>query len=207
MAQIGYAQDTIKVEPVNFGFPETPSINWGAKEKYGLDTAMWPAWILKSFDRSKGMALDEINTESLRINDTLPLVLDTLREFIIQKPDTSISKRLKNKYYQDGLIYVQRDSVIEFLSLKRPVEGQTLKLSGIHNGERVDLSSLSRLRQILQKSYDWRDAISRWVVGSFYTQEEEIRITMLPIALSSNQDMLELTYYDDRLVYIYLKKN
>ncbi len=118
-AQVSFAQDTLKVEPIEFGFPETPRIGFGPKDKYGSDRSQWPAWMQKGFDHSKGMILEAIDKESLRLNDTLKLILDTARSYTIEKADTTIARHLNDMYYQDNLIYVQADTAIEFLSLKR----------------------------------------------------------------------------------------
>lgn len=201
----GFAQDTIKVEAFDVGLPEAPSLFFIPKDKYGPDTAKWPAWLQKGFDHSKGMILEAIDRESIRLNDTLRLVLDTTRSYTLEKADISIARHLRDMYYQDNLIYVHRDSAIKFVSLKEPIKDGALRLTAAHNGERIDLSSLSIIEKTLPKCYGWRDGIPRWVAGAFYPREEEIRITMVPISLSSNKkDMIELAYYDDRLVYIYI---
>lgn len=201
----GFAQDTIKVEPFDIGLPEIPSISFGPKDKYGPDTTRWPGWMQKGFDRSKGMLLEVIDTESLRLNDTLRLEFDSARSYTLEKGDSVEGRKLKDFYFQDNLVFIEGDSTVEFLSLKEPVKDGASRLTATHNGKRIDLSSLATIEKTLPKCYVWRDAIFTWVAGAFYTPEEQIRITMIPISLSSNKrDMIELAYYDDRLVYIFM---
>ncbi len=94
---------------------------------------------------------------------------------------------------------------LNFSHLKEPIKEGALRLTATYLGKKIDLSSLKPLEKILPKCYGWRDGIFRWVAGAFYPPEEEIRITMLPIAISPDKrDMIELAYYDDRLVYIFM---
>lgn len=204
ISQSGFAQDTMKIEPIEFDFPETPRIRFGPKDKYGPDTTKWPGWMQKGFDRSKGMVLDMIDTESLRINDTLKLILDTRRAFTIEKGDSSRGRKLKDFYYQDNLVFIEMGTTSEFLSLKAPVKDNRLKMSGIHKGKRIDLSSLTTLKQQLPNSYAWRDRIPNWVAFTFFAPNDALHLSVVGVRLSNNRDVLEMHYYDDRLVFISL---
>ncbi len=196
----------MKVEPIEFGFPETEPIAFTLEDKYGIDSTEWPVWAKPGYRFGIDMELDSISFGGLRVNDSIKLIFDPNLEFTIRKGDQDVYLS-RDSYYQKNFVYVQRDSTVEFLSLFKPMEGSALELSARNDDEIIDLSSLKAVKSALPNSYRWRDGIPNWVAGTLYAPKDRVRLTIVPIVLFPHKGVLELQFYDDRLVYIYLKKN
>lgn len=195
-----FAQDTLKVEPIEFGFPEVQEIGHSIQEQYGQDSVQWPIWLRKRIGLNS-MRLNTVFTESLMVNDTVPLMLDEQKGYTVKESDSARQSSYQYLYYQGDFIFAQVNSVKEFYSMKKPMPEDTLHLSAIVGGKREDLSCLSSLKIGLPESYDWRNIIPSWATYGFFTEKEQIHLTVVRVLLTTHKDVLVLVYYHDKLVF------
>jgi len=200
LGHLSIGQETLKAEPLDFGFPEKPEVYFSIQQKYGTDTTQWPIYLREKLSLSD-MVIEIIDHNSLMINDTIPLMLNKNIDYTSRKADSLSRTYYQVLYDQGNFTFAQIDSTVEFYSVRLPVTDNKLKLTARKEDKIISLSSLEVVKKELPLSYDWRDATHNWITHSFYEHNDIPHLTLVRVQLSSHLDSLFLLYWDDELVY------
>lgn len=167
--------------------------------KYGSNMDNWPVWITSPESLGKGMELNLIDLDKLHFGDkTVKFKMN--EPYQENKLDDTTMSRVQN-----GFSYLnKRGNWIFSGTFVAPEDLKPISQKIVFDD--VLLNELANVKLRFDNSYSWRDAYANMLHG-FIDEELWNDLTLVLFGIKNTKDVLQLFYYQEKLIFIYREVN